>query len=632
MKIEVIAAQSELTNTLKSENILAMLLLDDFHNIRRTVEARSNGTFSVAGHYTSLCFKVMDRPKCGPGESEMHAGRLDLLFGDLPCGADNPDREFWLHPLNVDINLAISYVHRVVERLEKNEPYLHSPVHLKYRRLDNPYASQQRLQCRDGFDHGPVTLKTLRPYEVAPVDMKGLQGVVNALNRVKPVMKEYLKTHECCPVGGDWGLYYYLRKYIFSVDGWNDEIASRIVPIPGLFHIGLNCQECIVLKYESFLSALWKLIYPNAKAEFSVATTKMSPSRRKGFLGKILNAWKKIRLEILSAIEAAGNSMISVHWACLIDLLEEFLPLSMDIYDCSLNGPDYWESYHSLLVRAMRMFARTGKKHYVCLLMMWICDLVYLKDYRPEFYKFVRTNLHRLSEEEIELFHSTIRPYAPVTGRNEGRDVDDTGLLLKFSFIGLKRQSTIATSAQTTNAADEQCDHDVHSPMSRSSEFEPLDPVQTGIEENPEDFETTAALETEDRYADALRSLFKESKISKQENEETAARFDEKQSGKWISKAVTFSIQDCTLPLQLQGSVSAPGSTGAKLENCKKHTVLLADRRENRITWNSSYAAPECVLRCLREPFGEEEMICVTEIMRSLANSAYCDGFRSNSM
>ena len=126
MKIEVIAAQSDLVDTLKDENVLAMLLLDDFHNIRRTVEARSNGTFSLAGHYTSMCFKLMDRPKCGPRESEMHAGRLDVLFGDLPCGADAdgviadiPDREFWLHPLNVDISLAISYVQRVVERLGK---------------------------------------------------------------------------------------------------------------------------------------------------------------------------------------------------------------------------------------------------------------------------------------------------------------------------------------------------------------------------------------------------------------------------------------------------------------------------------------------------------------------------------
>ena len=420
MQIEVIAAQNSLLDTIRDENILVMLLLDDFNNVRRTIEARSNGTFSLAGHYTSICFKLIDKPKCGAGEWALPSGLLDL-FGDLPCGAtaagviaNNPDREFWIHPLNVDINLAISYVHRVVERLEINQPYLCFPVDLKYRRLDNPYASQQRLQCRNGVDHGPVSLDTLRPYEVAPIEMKGLQGVAMALERVKPVISEYLKNHDYCPIGGDWGLYYYLRKYLFSSDGWNDAIASRIIPLPGLFHIGLNCQECIILKYDSFLSALWKLVYPKAKTEFSVATTKMSPSRRKGFLAKIMNAWKKIRTEVLSTVAMEGDSIISVQWVSLIDLLEEFLALLLNIYDCSLNGPDYWEKYHMLLVRALRMFARTGKKHYVALVMMWISDIVYWKNYKPTFYNFVRTNLHLLSEEEVELFHSTIRPYAPV--------------------------------------------------------------------------------------------------------------------------------------------------------------------------------------------------------------------------
>ena len=103
--------------------------------------------------------------------------------------------------MNVDINLAISYVHRVVERLEINQPYLCFPVDLKYRRLDNPYASQQRLQRRNGVDHGPVSLDTLRLYEVAPIEMKGLQGVAMALERVKPVISEYLKNHDYCPIG-----------------------------------------------------------------------------------------------------------------------------------------------------------------------------------------------------------------------------------------------------------------------------------------------------------------------------------------------------------------------------------------------------------------------------------------------
>ena len=205
------------------------------------------------------------------------------------------------------------------------------------------------------------------------------------------------------------------------------------------------------------LSALWKRIYPNAKSEFSVATTKMSPTRRKRFLAAVMNAWQNIRTDILSTIGEDESSMISVQWVSLIDLLEEFLPLSLDIYDCSLNGPDYWSKYHMLLVRALRMFARMGKKHYVCLILMWISDLVYWRNYKPTFYHFVRNNLHLLSEEEIELFHSTIRPYAPVTGRNVGREVDDSGLLLKFSYIGLKRYSkeSVISKRKPKNDQDE---------------------------------------------------------------------------------------------------------------------------------------------------------------------------------
>ena len=125
-----------------------MLLLDDLNNVRRTIEARSNGTFSLAGHYTSICFKLIYEPISGVRES-VPLWRLLDSFGDLPCGenaagviADNPDREFWIHPLNVNIDLAILYVQRVIERVETNQPYLYSPVN--YRGLDNAYASQQR--------------------------------------------------------------------------------------------------------------------------------------------------------------------------------------------------------------------------------------------------------------------------------------------------------------------------------------------------------------------------------------------------------------------------------------------------------------------------------------------------------
>ena len=93
-----------------------------------------------------------------------------------------------------------------------------------------------------------------------------------------------------------------------------------------------------------------------------------------------------------------------------------------------------------------------------------------------------------------------------------------------------------------------------------------------------------------------------------------------KSGEKWISKNVSFDIQDCTLPLHCQANVFAPGGTGAKLEKYKQHRVSVEDRRQHKIVWNETYVTAGCIRRTLEEPFEPAEM-------RSVANSAYCDNF-----
>ena len=106
-----------------------------------------------------------------------------------------------------------------------------------------------------------------------------------------------------------------------------------------------------------------------------------------------------------------------------------------------------------------------------------------------------------------------------------------------------------------------------------------------------------------------------------------AAQFEAKSGEKWISKNVNFDIQDCTLPLHCQANVFAPGGTGAKLEKYKQHRVSVEDRRQHKIVWNETYVTAGCIRRTLKEPFEPAEMSPVFEIMRSVANSAYCDNF-----
>lgn len=150
------------------------------------------------------------------------------------------------------------------------------------------------------------------------------------------------------------------------------------------------------------------------------------------------------------------------------------------------------------------------------------------------------------------------------------------------------------------------------------------------MEEDPSEFDDESGIrihEEMDPYESALLILLNESKICTQLSEESGARFEAKSGGKWISKNVRFDIQDCTLPLQYQANVFAPGGTGAKLENYKQRKVLVEDRRRHRIVWTETYVSAACVRRTLAEPFQPAEMSSVFEIMRSVANSAYCESF-----
>ena len=213
-----------------------------------------------------------------------------------------------------------------------------------------------------------------------------------------------------------------------------------------LFHIGLNAQDVIITKYFPCFRLYGKeYIHPKSRTEFSITTMKMMPTMRKNFLGSLMNAWNIVKSRILLSMRSRAEigEMLPIQWVSLHAMFVEFLPVALDIYDCSLNGADYWNDYHKLLFRALRMFSQLGKKNYVALIAMWIGDLVYWKNYHPDLYKLVRYGLSMISEEEIELFHSTVRPL--VTGRHAGpvptgELKENADIFVKIAYNGYTRR------------------------------------------------------------------------------------------------------------------------------------------------------------------------------------------------
>jgi len=91
----------------------------------------------------------------------------------------------------------------------------------------------------------------------------------------------------------------------------------------------------------------------------------------------------------------------------LMQLFEEYLPLSLDVYAMFLSG-DFMQ-YEGCLVRMLRLFIQLGKCNYVLCMSIFIAQLVHWKTHHPALYAQLQEKLRYCSEEEVEIFNSIIR-------------------------------------------------------------------------------------------------------------------------------------------------------------------------------------------------------------------------------
>ena len=212
--------------------------------------------------------------------------------------------------------------------------------------------------------------------------------------------------------------------------------------------------------------------------------------------------------------------------------------------------------------------------------------------------------MKKLSEEEIELFHSTIRPYAPVTGRSAASNGDEEeSLLLKFCYVGIQRHSQ--RSVLSPKHKDE--DHLIRNGIGDEDSTSP----SKNKEELPEFEEEDVNRSRIQDFEDALWTLFD---ISREQIEPVKYENVKK---KWISQS-SFNVDDCTLPLNLQANILSPGGTGARLETYKHRKVSVEQRKGGEVCWGDAYVSSAVVQTAIAEPFCEEEMKLVSVILRTV--------------
>jgi hypothetical protein len=217
---------------------------------------------------------------------------------------------------------------------------------------------------------------------------------------------------ECCTSEG-FQRYFHDQHMIATGDFWS---WSRLlflvmtqpaeygyfVPIPGAFHIGLNAQQGIFWTFRPVILRIWSAVFPRKKLPPDAA-----PTERKFSLELACEGWKRCRRFCLELV--ANLDKVPLEAIFLVQLFEEYLPLSLDVYALFLSGD--FDNYELALLRLLRMYIQLGKQHYVLCISIFIAQLMHWKINYPALYAEMREKLRYASEEEVEIFHSRVRPH-----------------------------------------------------------------------------------------------------------------------------------------------------------------------------------------------------------------------------
>jgi len=348
-----------------------MLVVDDFHAIWASRVPKKNGRFSTAGHVANAIMKNLSQlgidlrveiyPEC-------------LTPSVFPIAAV----EGWIRRVWEECG-GCTYASKREQCLlriaSSLQPYGHSGTGAEW---DNP-IDMRKVTLLESFSSNFSS-----EAQCAAV----IDGIVGRLIAILPRQHIILT--------GDFYPFWYLLRLVRR----NPAKYGHLIPIPGAFHVGLNAQEAIFLHYRPVLEKLYRAMFPGRN--FPVYPTAME---RKFVLEVIALGWKRCRGECLRRLALLDS--IPLDAVVLVQLLDEFVPVALDVYAVFLSGN--FQKYESILLRSLVMFLQLGKRNYVRCLSIFIGQLLHWQEKYPALYASLTENLRFLSEEEVEIFHSTIR-------------------------------------------------------------------------------------------------------------------------------------------------------------------------------------------------------------------------------
>ena len=187
---------------------------------------------------------------------------------------------------------------------------------------------------------------------------------------------------------------------------------NSFVPILGPLHVSLNSREHVMIIYYSFFEKLFHFVFGQKK----ILAKKPKPWRINLLLDLTYSGWYKIKDIIISKF---GSVCKDTEYCMIIDLLDNIIPSTLDIYATLFRSGSYNEYIESIF-RIWTFALRWKRKNYNKAPLAFLSDVFYWEDIEHPFAEVIKLFLVNFNDYYVENMHSKIRAHTSIHSNTDG--------------------------------------------------------------------------------------------------------------------------------------------------------------------------------------------------------------------
>src|SRR5436305_1543281 len=377
------------------QNIENMLILniDDYHNIHRRNQPTLLKTHDINHFVTILLNSNPNIPK-------------------IPYYSLN---RIPIHnPKGVDFKLIIDYIDvNFMSKLGKS--YYQQNEMWKQYLSDDSYENKLEFLTVHNYDgrvQNQQELRSMKNSKLVDFILHPLHSTKDYIESSNILFKVFEKIEQedylnnfVIPTICDWPGQVNLRRAITlrlnkkENSGISPQILS-IIPMIGPLHISLNSRETLFQQYHFF----FEMIYHDLFGANKILAQKPKPRLINLILNLTFYGWKNIQDLIINRF---GN-IKDVEYLMMIDLLDNSLPLTLDIY-VKLFRCGFFEGYLESIIKIWILFQRLHRHNYNKAPLIFLSDVFYWTLNDHPILDILKNNLPIFNDYFVENFHSSLR-------------------------------------------------------------------------------------------------------------------------------------------------------------------------------------------------------------------------------